>query len=125
MGPKGSIKPLRANVEMWECFATFLVAADGSMAIEYGDGMSVTEDDTGEYTISFTEWGPGPLVDLDIRCWSAADDEPWIAKPVVGSYDGSVGEAQFEVWDIDETEAKVSPAENDRVVIVARFLKTV
>jgi hypothetical protein len=123
MGPKGSIKPVRANVEYWEVVAQFSIDGSGGATLVYGDGMSVAHDATGEYTITFTEYGPGPLLDLEVKLWTAADAETPIASPVTGSYaDGAV---QFEVWDVDETAAKVDPADGDTMVVTAKFLKTV
>lgn len=121
---KGSLKPVRSNVEVHEVYAVFDIGASGAHTKVYGDGMSVARTAAGKFTITFTEVGP-VLLDLDVRVWRQADAESLVARPTDGGFSFTNKTATFETWEIDETQAQVDPANGDRTTIKAVFLKTV
>lgn len=123
----GSLSPVSSYTEVWQTTVTFDVGATGAHTAKNGRGISsITRQGAGQFTVNFTDVG-GALLDLDVKYKCAAATEPPVASEVVDSFTASAsggGSAQFEVWEIDETAARVDPPNGSDCVVTARFLKT-
>jgi hypothetical protein len=94
-----------------------------------GSGFaSVAQTATGKYTITFARGMPvGPLLDLQLTHWAAADAANLNLRPSVGTFTAETAAAaatvKYEAWDNDTT-AQTELASGDQVTIVAIFQKT-
>lgn len=122
MGPKGSIKPMRAASEVWECFVQFSVNATPVFTKVYGEGMSVTVNGVGDYTVEFSEVSP-VLLDFKGTHWIQSGSDPLDFALVEGSFDKDAKTVDVEAR--DNAGAAADPANGDLVTFRATFLKTI
>lgn len=125
MPAPGMLYPQRAAADTISYVSLWTIGATGAHTRVYGRGFSgVARTAAGKYTITFTEVPEGPLVDLKLTLWKAADEEPKILAPTLASYDAVAKTVKYEAWDIDETAAQVELISGGKVAITATWLRT-
>lgn len=95
-----------------------------------GTGFTgVARTAAGKYTVTFArgQLPLGPIVDVGLTHWPAADAGPLVLRPTVSSYtpetSAAAGTLLYEAWDLD-TSAQTELASGDKVSLTCRFLKT-
>ncbi len=122
----------RANNEVYTLISQWDIGATGAhtkTANVPGSGFSsVARTAAGKYTITFTkgQLPTGRLINVKITHWPAANAEPRVCMPTVGTYtsetDSSGATVKYEAWKLT-TPAQVELATGDKVTIEAKFLK--
>lgn len=124
--------PMRGNDELRTYYSKWNVGASGAMTKDSavpGKGFaSVARTAAGKFTVTFNTGVVGELVDFEIHVWRTADAESFIGRPTKNGYTAATASAAatmlYEIWEIDETQLQVDPANGDIVTLKAVFLKT-
>lgn len=127
-----SLNPMRSGDEVLHLYSKWNIGSTGAHTKTpfcVGTGFaSVTRTAAGKYTVTFARGIPtGPLLDLVLTHWAAADAANMNLRPSVGTFTAETAAAaatvKYESWDNDTT-AQTELASGDQVSITAVFQKT-
>ncbi len=125
MAAPGSLNPARVYGDTIEYVSRWTVGATGAHTKVWGPGFaSVARTAAGEYTVTFTEVPPGPILDVRATHWPQVASEPLIIGPCEEGYTASAKTLLLEAWVIDETAARTEVPDGDQVSISVRWART-